>query len=61
MTKKNPIEQLIPLLKSFELGHLTLKNRIAVAPMTRISATDDGKATEEMVRYYARFARGVLV
>jgi len=40
------------------IGTLTLKNRIAVAPMTRISATEDGRATEDMVRYYARFARG---
>lgn len=38
-------------------GH-TLKNRLAVAPMTRISATQDGRATETMTRYYERFARG---
>ncbi|MGN6389219.1 MAG: NADH:flavin oxidoreductase [Burkholderiaceae bacterium] len=40
------------------LGALALPNRIAVAPMTRVSATEEGLATEEMVRYYARFARG---
>jgi 2,4-dienoyl-CoA reductase-like NADH-dependent reductase (Old Yellow Enzyme family) len=38
-------------------GH-TVKNRLAVAPMTRISATEDGRATETMARYYGRFARG---
>jgi 2,4-dienoyl-CoA reductase-like NADH-dependent reductase (Old Yellow Enzyme family) len=38
-------------------GH-TVKNRLSVAPMTRITATRDGKATETMTRYYARFARG---
>ena len=38
-------------------GH-TAKNRLSVAPMTRISATEDGRATETMTRYYERFARG---
>ncbi|MEP6838852.1 MAG: NADH:flavin oxidoreductase, partial [Bradyrhizobium sp.] len=36
----------------------TVKNRISVAPMTRITATEDGRATETMSRYYERFARG---
>lgn len=38
-------------------GH-SVKNRLAVAPMTRISATEDGRASETMARYYERFARG---
>jgi 2,4-dienoyl-CoA reductase-like NADH-dependent reductase (Old Yellow Enzyme family) len=38
-------------------GH-TVKNRLAVAPMTRVTATEDGRATETMTRYYERFARG---
>lgn len=38
-------------------GH-TIKNRLAVAPMTRISATEDGHPTETMSRYYERFAQG---
>ena len=38
-------------------GH-TVKNRLSVAPMTRISATEDGRATTTMTRYYERFARG---
>jgi 2,4-dienoyl-CoA reductase-like NADH-dependent reductase (Old Yellow Enzyme family) len=38
-------------------GHI-VKNRLSVAPMTRISATQDGRATETMTRHYERFARG---
>jgi len=38
-------------------GH-TVKNRLSVAPMTRITATQDGRATETMARYYERFAKG---
>ena len=38
-------------------GH-TVTNRLSVAPMTRITATKDGRATEKMTRYYERFARG---
>lgn len=38
-------------------GH-TVANRLSVAPMTRITATQDGRATETMTRYYERFARG---
>jgi 2,4-dienoyl-CoA reductase-like NADH-dependent reductase (Old Yellow Enzyme family) len=40
------------------IGRMTLKNRLAVAPMTRVSATGDGRATERMARYYAAFAEG---
>ena len=38
-------------------GH-NVKNRLSVAPMTRVTATEDGRATETMTRYYERFARG---
>jgi len=38
-------------------GH-TVTSRLSVAPMTRITATLDGRATETMTRYYERFARG---
>ena len=38
-------------------GHI-VKNRLSVAPMTRISATQDGRPTETMTRHYERFARG---
>ena len=41
-----------------QLGTVSLKNRIAVAPMTRISATEDGYVTNDMIRYYQGFAEG---
>ncbi|KGD96056.1 NADH:flavin oxidoreductase [Achromobacter sp. RTa] len=37
---------------------LSLPNRLAVAPMTRVSATADGRATQQMADYYAAFAAG---
>ncbi|UDM52319.1 NADH:flavin oxidoreductase [Cupriavidus sp. MP-37] len=40
------------------LNGVPLRNRLVVAPMTRISATDTGVPTEAMRRYYAGFARG---
>jgi 2,4-dienoyl-CoA reductase-like NADH-dependent reductase (Old Yellow Enzyme family) len=47
-----------PLLTPWQLNGLDLSNRLAVAPMTRISATPGGMPTETMARYYERFARG---
>lgn len=41
-----------------DIAGRSLRNRFALAPMTRVSATADGAATEAMARYYARFARG---
>lgn len=35
-----------------------MRNRLAVAPMTRISATPSGVPTPAMREYYARFAKG---
>lgn len=46
------------LFDSFTLGDLTLDNRVGLAPMTRVSATADGRATAEMARYYRKFAEG---
>ncbi|MCA1054409.1 NADH:flavin oxidoreductase [Rossellomorea aquimaris] len=34
------------------------KNRYVVAPMTRISAEQDGRANDTMEKYYERFAKG---
>lgn len=49
----------IPALFSpFSLKGGIVRNRWGVAPMTRVSATEDGRATEAMARYYERFARG---
>jgi 2,4-dienoyl-CoA reductase-like NADH-dependent reductase (Old Yellow Enzyme family) len=46
------------LFSAGRLGNVTLKNRAIVAPMTRTSATPDGRATSIMADYYAEFARG---
>ena len=46
------------LFTETSIGKLALKNRLAVAPMTRVSASAEGLATDDMMRYYARFARG---
>lgn len=40
------------------IAGLTLPNRMVVAPMTRTSATEDGRATDAMARYYGQFASG---
>lgn len=48
------------LFSPIALGPLTLRNRIAMAPLTRQMATADGTPTDEMVAYYARRARGGL-
>lgn len=47
-----------PALTTTAIAGTELRNRLAVAPMTRVSATPDGAATTEMADYYAAFARG---
>jgi 2,4-dienoyl-CoA reductase-like NADH-dependent reductase (Old Yellow Enzyme family) len=47
-----------PLWSPIKFGSVKLDNRIALAPMTRISATEDGHATGRMASYYRTFARG---
>jgi len=46
------------LFTDIQFGNLKFNNRMVVAPMTRISATEDGLANEVMERYYANFANG---
>lgn len=46
-----------PLFASFQIGSLTLRNRIAMAPMTREMAPG-GVPTAAMAAYYARRAAG---
>jgi hypothetical protein len=46
------------LLTPSRIGRTSVRNRLVLAPMTRISATADGSATERMRLYYTRFARG---
>ena len=47
-----------PIFAPMRLARLELANRVVVAPMTRISATNEGIATPRMVKYYQRFAGG---
>lgn len=49
---------LTPLWSPAQIGPTQLSNRVALAPMTRISATEDGHATERMAAYYEAYARG---
>jgi 2,4-dienoyl-CoA reductase-like NADH-dependent reductase (Old Yellow Enzyme family) len=46
------------LYSALDIAHVKLANRLAVAPMTRVTASADGVPTEMMAHYYARFARG---
>lgn len=46
------------LFQDGKLGNVTVENRYIVAPMTRVSADDDGKANERMKEYYERYAKG---
>lgn len=46
------------LLDECSFAGLTLRNRLAVAPMSRVSATPEGVPTERMASYYASFAEG---
>ncbi|MFQ6330648.1 NADH:flavin oxidoreductase [Nocardia sp. CWNU-33] len=47
-----------PALEPFGLDSLKLRNRFAVAPMTRISAEPDGTPTAQMAEYYREYATG---
>ncbi|MFD0690869.1 oxidoreductase [Actinomadura fibrosa] len=47
-----------PVLLPGRVGGLRTANRLAVAPMTRVSAEPDGTPTPDMAAYYAEFARG---
>ncbi len=46
------------LFDSLSIGGQTLDGRVGLAPMTRVSATDDGRANDRMAQYYAKFAKG---
>jgi 2,4-dienoyl-CoA reductase-like NADH-dependent reductase (Old Yellow Enzyme family) len=48
----------VNLFSTIAIGSVALRNRTAVAPMTRVSAADDGCVTGAMVDYYVEFARG---
>lgn len=46
------------LFTSGQIGQTTFNNRVMLAPMTRISASEQGVPGERVQRYYADFARG---
>ena len=46
------------LWEPITIGGQALTNRVALAPMTRISAEEDGRPNDRMRRYYRSFARG---
>ncbi|GGF25627.1 NADH:flavin oxidoreductase [Halobacillus andaensis] len=46
------------LYSTFNFKDKTIDNRFVVAPMTRISAEDDGRANVTMKKYYERYAKG---
>jgi 2,4-dienoyl-CoA reductase-like NADH-dependent reductase (Old Yellow Enzyme family) len=46
------------LFKPVRAITLAAKNRLVVAPMSRVSATDDGNITKTMSDYYLAFAQG---
>ena len=45
-----------PVLEPIRTAHLDLPNRVAVAPMSRVSTAGDGVPTEKMADYYAEYA-----
>ncbi|WP_244184944.1 NADH:flavin oxidoreductase [Mycobacterium scrofulaceum] len=46
------------LFTTATIGHVDLANRVALAPMTRVSATADGLPTDRIASYYRVFAEG---
>ena len=49
------------LFDRYELGGLTLPNRVVMAPMTRVRAAAGGLATASMATYYAQRASAGLI
>lgn len=46
------------VLNGYSFGGLPLNNRLVVAPMSRVSGTEEGVPTQRMVSYYGSFAEG---
>ena len=46
------------LFSPIEIGRMTLKNRVVMAPMVTILASDTGAVTQKMLDYYAERAKG---
>ena len=49
------------LLEPCQLGTISLKNRVVMAPMTRSRSTDDGTPTDMMIDYYRQRASAGLI
>jgi N-ethylmaleimide reductase len=49
------------LFDRYQLGDLALPNRVVMAPMSRVRATADGRATASMATYYAQRATAGLI
>ena len=50
-----------PLLEPFQLGHLNLKNRLVMSPLTRRRAGKGGVPGEMNAIYYAQRASAGLI
>ncbi|ASW04325.1 NADH:flavin oxidoreductase [Paraburkholderia aromaticivorans] len=48
----------IRILSQHDIKGAVVRNRLAVAPMTRVTATEEGLPTQTMRDYYMRFAKG---
>ena len=46
------------LFKPFQLGSVTLKNRLVMSPMTMNYAAEDGMVTDKLIRHYLERAKG---
>ncbi|MGJ9418959.1 NADH:flavin oxidoreductase [Massilia sp. CMS3.1] len=46
------------ILSAYDMKGALLRNRLAVAPMTRVTASETGAPTPAMHDYYVRFAKG---
>ncbi len=58
ITDMPAVSQAKTLFDTLALGSLALRNRLAVAPMTRVSANAEGETSDAMARYYGAFAKG---
>jgi 2,4-dienoyl-CoA reductase-like NADH-dependent reductase (Old Yellow Enzyme family) len=51
-------DSLNTILSKYDMQGASIRNRLAVAPMTRVTATPAGVPTSAMRTYYQRFAQG---
>ncbi len=52
------VDNNVNIFSHYDIGKITLKNRMAVAPMTRVSANYDGTANSLMNEYYQNYSKG---